>query len=322
MDTRTLPHTDLTVSRACFGTMTFGSQADAPAAARLVDCCLDRGVNFFDTANMYNAGVAETILGEILKGRRDRVVLASKVRFPVKGAPAEAGLSRAAMSTAIDASLRRLQTDYLDLYYLHAPDWEVPIEESLETMDALVRAGKVRYPAISNYAAWQVAEMLWIGERKGYKAPHVSQPMYNLLARGIEQEYVAMCQRFGVAMVVYNPLAGGLLTGKQPRQTPLAGTRFDNNQLYLGRYWHPACFDAVDQLRGIAEKAGRTLVDLSLNWLLHHTATDAIILGASKLEQLEQNLDAFERGPLLADVTAACDGVWSELRGVTPKYNR
>ena len=125
--------------------------------------------------------------------------------------------------------------------------------------------------------------MLWVSEKKGYAAPYVSQPMYNLLARGIEQEYIPFCKQFGVSIVVYNPLAGGLLTGKQNRERPLAGTRFDTNQMYLDRYWHPAYFDAVDELQGIAQKAGRPIIDMALNWLLFHTAADCVILGASKI---------------------------------------
>jgi aryl-alcohol dehydrogenase-like predicted oxidoreductase len=323
METRTLQHTDLTVSRAAFGTMPFGTQADEAHCRRMVDCCMDHGINFFDTADVYNNGVAETVLGNVLKGRRDRVVLASKVGFPTSDAPDRPRLSRAEILGAIDGSLTRLQTDYVDLYYLHVPDWNVPLEESLEAMDRLVRAGKVRYPACSNYAGWQVVQMLWIGEKSGYKPPYVSQPMYNLLARGIEQEYLAMCKQFGVSTVVYNPLAGGLLTGKQPRREPVAGTRFDKNQLYLDRYWHPGYFDAVEELRAAAEKERRSLVDVSLSWLLRHTATDCIILGASKLEQLEQNLTAFEKGgPLSAELLAVCERVWQNLRGITPKYNR
>src|SRR6266498_5706690 len=236
MQTRTLGRTDLTVSRACFGTMTFGSQVNENDAGRILDSCLDAGINFIDTANVYNAGKSEEILGRLLQGRRNRVVLASKVRGKMGEAPDEIGLSRAAIFRAIDDSLRRLCTDHLDLYYLHQPDWSVPIEESLEAMDRLVRAGKVRYPASSNYAGWQVVEMLSIAEKNGYTPATVTQPMYNLLARGIEQEYLAMCQRFGVATVVYNPLAGGLLTGKQTGQQPLAGTRFDKNEMYLNRY--------------------------------------------------------------------------------------
>jgi len=322
MEQRKLPHTDLTVSRACFGTMTFGKPCDVTYSTRLVDACMDHGINFFDTANMYQVGVAESILGETLKGRRNRVVLASKACFRMGPAPGEGGLSRAALLKALDDSLRRLQTDYLDLYYLHFPDWAVPIEETLEAMDEALRAGKVRYPASSNYAGWQVVEMLWISAEKGYRPPYVSQMMYNLLARAIEAEYLAMCKQFGVSTVVYNPLAGGLLTGKQPADRPLAGTRFDNNQLYLDRYWHPAYFEAVDRLREISERAGRGLVDLSLSWLLHHTVADCVILGASKMEQLNENLAAFERGPLPEDVVQACDDVWRNLRGVTPKYNR
>jgi aryl-alcohol dehydrogenase-like predicted oxidoreductase len=322
METRTLPHTGLTVSRACYGTMTFGKQSDQALSTRLVDRSIDSGIDFFDTANAYSSGVAETILGNALKGRRDRVVLASKVGFRAGDTPDDIGLSRAAILRAIDLSLARLQTDYLDLYYLHVPDGDIPIEESLEAMDRLVRAGKVRYPAISNYAGWQVVEMHWISQRHGYQAPHVSQPMYNLLARGIEQEYQAMCRRFKVATVIYNPLAGGLLTGKHQPERPIPGTRFDANQLYLDRYWHPAYFAAVDELKAIAAAAGRTLVDMALNWVLHHTPTDCAIIGASTEEQLAQNLAALEQGPLPADVVTACDGVWNRLRGVTPKYNR
>ena len=321
METRTLPHTGLTVSRACFGTMTFGSQTDQRAAGRMVDLAMDRGINFFDTANAYNDGRSEAILGEFLKGRRDRVVLASKVGAQA-ATPDHSPLARQSILANIDASLRRLQTDYLDLYYLHRPDYASPIDETLEAMDEVVRAGKVRYPAASNFAAWQMCRMLAISEKQGYQPPMVSQPIYNLLARAIEQEYVPFCKESGISMVVYNPLAGGMLTGKQQRERPLPGTRFDNNELYLDRYWHPACFDAVDALRGIAESAGRSLIDLSLNWLLHHTSADCVILGASKIEQLEQNLDAMDRGPLAAETVAACDAVWQTLRGVTPKYNR
>jgi aryl-alcohol dehydrogenase-like predicted oxidoreductase len=249
-------------------------------------------------------------------------VLASKVGFKAGDQPGDIGLSRAAILRSIDLSLARLQTDYLDLYYLHVPDGSVPIEESLEAMDHVVRAGKVRYPAISNYAGWQVVEIHWICQRHCYRAPHVSQPMYNLLARGIEQEYLAMCRRFEVATVIYNPLAGGLLTGKHQPERPIPGTRFDANQLYLDRYWHPAYFAAVDELKAIAAGAGRTLVDMALNWVLHHTPTDCAIIGASNAGQLTENLDALGKGPLPAEVVTACDGVWNRLRGVTPKYNR
>jgi aryl-alcohol dehydrogenase-like predicted oxidoreductase len=320
--TRKLKHTDLEVSRFCFGTMTLGKPLDQAGTNQIIDRCLDAGINFFDTANVYNAGVAETLLGTALKGRRDKIVLASKVFFKMGEDPDQHGLSRQAILRAIEESLRRLQTDYLDLYYLHAPDHTVPVEESLEAMESLVKQGKVRYPACSNYAGWEVVQMLSIAKERGWHAPYVSQPMYNLLARGIEQEYLAMCKEFGVSTVVYNPLAGGLLTGKHRPEAVIPGTRFDNNKLYQDRYWHEQYFNAVERLRQIAQSTGRSLVSLSLNWLLHHTASDVVILGASSIAQLNENLTAGEEGPLPEDVVKACDQVWQDLRGPLPVYNR
>lgn len=322
MERRSLDHTDLTVSRFCFGTMTLGKPLDQAGTNEVIGRCLDAGINFFDTANMYNAGVAETLLGNALKGRRDKIVLASKVFYKMGDAPDQQGLSRKAILGAIDESLERLQTDYLDVYYMHAPDHTVPVEESLETMDSLVRQGKVRYLASSNYAGWEVVEMLWLARDHGWHAPYVSQPMYNLLARGIEQEYLPMCRQFGISTVVYNPLAGGLLTGKHKQEVFTAGTRFDNNKLYQDRYWHTQDFHAVERLRAIACLAGRSLVSLSLNWLQHHTASDVIILGASSLAQLNDDLVAAAEGPLPEEIVKACDQVWQDLRGPLPVYNR
>jgi len=272
---------------------------------------------------MYNLGRAEEILGQALQSRRNRVVLASKVRHKMGEAVDDVGLTKAAIHKAIEASLGRLRTDYLDIYYLHQPDYDVPIEESLAAMEELVKAGKVRHPAVSNYAAWQVCEIHWIAEKKRYHAPRISQPMYNLLARGMEEEYLPFCKRFGVAVIAYNPLAGGLLTGKHSRNRgPLEGTRFDGNKLYLDRYWHPDYFAAVEGLKTIARGAGKTLVELSFQWLLSQPQVDSVILGASRPEQLEENLKACE-GPRLEESTLArCDAVWKHLRGVTPKYNR
>lgn len=322
MERRSLHHTDLTVSRFCFGTMTLGKPLDQAGTNEVIGRCLDAGINFFDTANMYNAGVAESLLGNALKGRRDKIVLASKVFYKVGDAPDQQGLSRKAILSAIDKSLERLQTDYLDVYYMHAPDHTVPVEESLETMDSLVRQGKVRYLASSNYAGWEVVEMLWLARDHGWHAPYVSQPIYNLLARGIEQEYLPMCRQFGISTVVYNPLAGGLLTGKHKQEVFTAGTRFDNNKLYQDRYWHTQDFHAVERLRAIACLAGRSLVSLSLNWLQHHTASDVIILGASSLAQLNDDLVAAAEGPLPEEIVKACDQVWQDFRGPLPVYNR
>ncbi len=319
MDQIQLGGTDLKVSRLCFGNMTFGGQTDEAVGGRILDCCLSSGINFIDTANVYNKGASEEMLGRLMQGRRQRIVLATKVR----GAMVEyGGLGRAAILRAVEESLRRLQTDHIDLYYLHQPDYEVPIEETLEACEQLVRGGKVRYIGTSNYAAWQVTKMLWADQRSGWKPVTAAQMMYNLVARGIEQEFLPMAKDLGIPVVVYNPLAGGLLTGKQSREAPLHGTRFDKNQMYLDRYWHPQYFDAVDQLAAVAREAGRSMVSLSLNWLLHHTQTTCVILGASKLEHLEQNLKAAEEGPLDPATLEKCEQVWAGLRGVTPKYNR
>ncbi len=316
----TLKNTDLTVSRACFGTMTFGEQTSEEAALGMVNRLVDRGVNFIDTANVYNDGAAETITGKALAGRRHNFVLASKVRGHMSDGLE--GLSKASMLRSVDDSLRRLGTDYLDICYLHWPDYTVPIEDSLAATDELVRSGKVRYPAISNYSAWQACQMFYISQKNRWKPPYITQPMYNLIARGIEPEFLPFVKEFGLSTICYNPLAGGLLTGKQKREAPISGTRFDNNKMYLDRYWNDAVFDAVDELRGIAEKAKRSMVSLALNWVLHHTEADCVILGASKLEQLEENLDSLSEGALDAGTTEACDRLWTKLRGVAPKYNR
>ena len=300
--------------------MTFASQTDRAAAGRMVDLCLDRGINFFDTANVYNAGESERMVADVLGPRRPRIVLASKVGMKVGDHPA--GLKSGLIVKAAEDTLRRLKTDYLDLYYLHLPDWNTPIEESLSAMDQLVRQGKVRYPASSNFASWQVCQMLWLAEKNHYQPVRVTQPMYNVLARRIEDEYIACCQRFGVSTVVYNPLAGGLLTGKHKVEKPIPGTRFDGNQIYLDRYWNQLNFEAVARLTGIAAGSGRSLISLGLNWILHHSAADCLILGASRYEQLEENLRALDDGPMQAETVAECDTVWALVKGPGPKYNR
>ncbi len=317
-----LKHTDLEVSRFCFGTMTLGKPLDQAGSTLIVKRCIDAGINFFDTANMYQYGVAETMLGNAIKAKRDQLIVASKIFFKMGDGPDQQGLSRKAILRAIDESLQRLGTDYLDIYYFHAPDHKTPIEESMEAMESLVKQGKVRYPASSNYAGWEVVQMHCIAKDHGWHAPYISQPMYNLLARGIEQEYLPMCKEVGVSTGVYNPLAGGLLTGKHRQSQVIPGTRFDNNKLYQDRYWHEQYFQAVDRLKRIAQSAGRSMVSLSLNWLLRHTAADCVILGASSMEQLNQNLAAGEDGPLPEEVVKACDQVWQELRGPLPVYNR
>jgi aryl-alcohol dehydrogenase-like predicted oxidoreductase len=322
MVTRTPGSTPFTLPRATLGTMTFGAQVNEAAAASMVDYALARGFNVIDTANVYTGGESEWILGRVLRGRRDRVVLATKVGIKVGDGPADVGLSPTAITKAVEDSLRRLQTDYIDLYYLHQPDYAVHPEDTLVAMDRLVRAGKVRAIGASNFAGWQVCQLLWVAERAGLLPVQVVQPMYNLLARGVEQEFIPACRAFGLTVVAYNPLAGGLLTGKHNPTAPLPGTRFEAMPTYKDRYWHQANFDAVGQLAGAARACGRSLVSTALNWLIHHAKVDSIVLGASRFDQLKQNLAAFADGPLPPELVTACDGAWKHLRGISPKYNR
>jgi 1-deoxyxylulose-5-phosphate synthase len=323
MEYRTLGKTDLRVSRLSLGTLPFGTQVDENEAVRLVDCCLDRGINSFDTANAYGEGRAEAILGQALRGRRHQVVLASKVGARCGQEPDDAGLGRAALRKGINATLKRLGTDYLDLYYLHLPDRTTGIEETLRVMDELVQEGKVRYPAVSNFAAWQIVQMLWHSENFGYVPPTVAQQMYSLVTRGLEEEFLPCAREYGIGFVAYSPLAAGLLTGKHEfDRSSIAGTRFENNPLYEDRYWHTEFFEAVEDARGIGAESGLTVVELAFRWLLTQPCVDSIILGATNLEQLEENLDACGGPPLDAAVLARCDALWARLRGVTPRYSR
>ena len=321
MQQTSLGDTGLTSSRLVLGTMTFGSQVDEAAASQMVARALDAGITHLDTANSYNDGRSEEIVGRALGSRRDEVVLATKVFNRFGPGADEQGLSAPAVRKAIDASLRRLGTDHVDIYYLHQPDWTVPIEETLGAMAELVTAGKVRHVGVSNYAAWQICEVRNLAERNGWPPVVVSQQMYNLLARSIEDEYAAYSERAGLADVVYNPLAGGLLTGKhQYDAAPTAG-RF-TNEMYRDRYWTKGQFEAVSRLGEAAAGAGLSLIELSLRWLLSRPVVDAVLLGASSLGQLEANLAAAEGPALDEDTLAACDAVWRELRGPIPRYNR
>lgn len=323
MERRRLAGTDLDSGRVVFGTMTFGSQVDAADAARMVARCRAAGVTMFDTSNNYNGGASEEILGKSVAGFRDEVQISTKVGSHVdQDNPELSGLTRTAIVTAVEESLRRLGTDYIDVYYFHRPDWNTPLEISLEAADELVRSGKVRYLGQSNFAAWQIAELLALGERNDWPRMLISQPMYNLLARRIETEYATASRHYGLTNIVYNPLAGGLLTGKHKLDAaPGAGTRF-TKEMYRDRYWNEQLFDGVAQLQQIADDAGLTLIELAFRWLLSRPLVDCMLLGASSLGQLESNLAAMD-GPAPDDETnQRCDDVWAQLKGAAPDYNR
>ena len=323
MEYRVLTGTGTKISRLCLGTFIFGTQVDEAESIRLIHRALDAGINFVDCADIYGSGAAETILGKALQGKRAGVVLTSKVRWQVGPHRfKDQGLSRWHIIRGVEASLKRLQTDCLDILFLHSPDYETPLEESLAAADLLVRQGKVMYVGMSNYAAWQMCRAQWICERHNYAPPVVTQVVYNMITRGIEQEFIPYCREMKVGITVYNPLAGGLLTGKHdPGKGPIPGTRFDLRKDYYERYWQEANWEAVAALGRIAQEAGRSLVELALQWLVAQQAVDAIVLGVSKIEHLDQNIAAAE-GKLDSATLEACDTVWKKIRGPSFPYNR
>lgn len=311
------------MGRIVFGTMTFGAPVEQDEANAMVARCRDAGVTMFDTSNNYVNGRSEEMLGHAVKSFRSEILLATKGGSMVEQADASLrGLGKKAVHSAIEGSLRRLGTDYIDLYYLHRPDRNTPIEETLEALAEAVAAGKIRALGQSNFAAWQATEMLYLSRANGWPEVRTTQMMYNLLARKVETEYVECSRTLGFTNIAYNPLAGGLLTGKHTRDADHGGGRFAK-ELYRQRYWNDTQFAAIERLQAIAHEAGLTLIELSLRWVFGRPATDAMLLGASRLEQLEANLAALDGPPLDDAVLEQCDAVWHDmLAGVAPDYNR
>ncbi len=305
MDHARLGRTGLQVSRLCLGTMTFGLQSDETTAAAILDRAAEGGIDFLDTSDAYplggdltTRGITEEILGRWLNGKRDRFIVATKCFAPTGPAPFDAGNSRQHILAAVEASLRRLQTDYIDLYQLHGYDQATPIEETLSALDDLVHQGKVRYIGCSNSLTYQLVRAIGRSETLRLARFDSVQPRYNLLFRQIEREMLPFCLEDGVGVIPYNPIAGGLLSGKHSRTAPPPeGTRFtlgNAAQPYQDRYWHDREFDTVDVLRQLAGKAGVNLVTLAVAWVLANKAITAPIIGASRPEQLDSSLAAAE----------------------------
>jgi aryl-alcohol dehydrogenase-like predicted oxidoreductase len=313
------------VSSAGLGTMTFGGAADESASRELLDMAWDAGVNLVDTANMYNAGRSEEIVGRWVNARgvRDQVVLASKVRYAVGDDSASAGLSPTTIVTQLEASLRRLSTEYLDVYYLHQPDDDVPIESTLGCLQELLFTGKIRHIGLSNFAAWQVVEAIHTCRQRGWTEPVVVQPMYNVITRTIETELLPMARSYDLAVCSYNPLAGGLLSTKHGVDLARAGTRMATNAAYRERYWSEPQRHAVAALAEVAARAGRSLVELALRFVVDSTDGLFVLMGARTPAQLRECLMAIDGSArLTTDERAACDSVWNALRGPIPRYNR
>jgi aryl-alcohol dehydrogenase-like predicted oxidoreductase len=303
MDYRQLGSSGLRVSSITLGTMTFGDRGpDAPTgglgvdeARVLVDQALEAGVNTIDTADVYAAGRSEEIVGEVLEGRRDEVVLATKVRFPMGSGPNDAGLSRGYVIRACEASLRRLRTDYIDLYQVHERDGMTPTEETLDALDTLVHEGKVRYIGCSNFSAWHLMGALAVSDRLGLERYVSQQIYYSLLHREAEYELVPLSIDHGVGVLVWSPLAGGLLSGKYRRgQAPPAGARHATEWKEPPIYDEKQMYDIVDVLVDVAEEHGHSPAQTALAYLLGKPAVTSVIVGARKPEQLADNLGSSE----------------------------
>jgi aryl-alcohol dehydrogenase (NADP+) len=319
-----LGRTGLSVSRLCLGTMTFGLQCDEAASRAILDRAAAGGITFLDTADVYplgggaeTVGRTEEILGRWLEGRRHDVVVATKCVGAMSGRPWDRGASRKHILDAIDGSLRRLRTDYVDLYQLHHFDPQTPIDESLRALDDVVRAGKARYVGCSNFHAYQVARALGRSEALGLARFDSVQPRYNLLFRQVERELLPLCREEGIGVIPYNPLAGGFLSGKHRRDTgPTAGTRFtlgNAAERYQDRYWHEREFETVEALRPLAAEAGMSLARLAVAWMLAEPAITSPIVGASRPDQLDDVLPATEK-PLDAALKARLDEMTREYR--------
>ncbi|MBN3853670.1 aldo/keto reductase [Paraburkholderia sp. Ac-20340] len=306
MQYRRFGQTGLNVSRLCLGTMTFGLQTEEDVSRLILDKAAEAGINFIDTADVYplgggesRAGRTEEIVGRWLKGRRDRFILATKAVGKVGPSPWDQGASRKHLLDAIDHSLRRLGTDYVDLYQLHSDDASTPLDETLEALDVIVRSGKARYIGVSNFLAYRLARALGRADVLRVARFVSVQPRYNLLFRQIERELLPLAGEEGLAVIPYNPLAGGLLTGKYRHDNKPGEGRFSQSvgvagSMYQDRYWHEREFETIEQLRGIAEGAGQSLTTASVAWVLANPLVTSALIGASRPEQLDASIAAAE----------------------------
>jgi len=295
MEYRVLGRTGARVSSLCLGCMNFGWGTDNKEAVPVLHRALEAGVNFWDTANVYGRGASETIVGEALKGHRDEVFLATKVHGKMGDGPNDWGNSRLNIVRGLEASLKRLGVDHVDLYQIHRPQSEVPLDETLGALDDLIRAGKVRYIGTSTFAAYQLVESLWVSEKLGLNRFVTEQPPYNLVDRRIERELLPMARTYGFGVIPWSPLAGGMLTGKYRKDAPSPeGSRFANGKFRQGKEVSEATWRVVEGVRALAEEKGVPMDALALAWVLHQPGVTSPIIGPRNMEQFEQNLKALE----------------------------
>ena len=292
MQYNTLGRTGVKVSSLCYGTMAFGGDADEATAGQMYRYCRALGINFFDTANIYSNGRSEEILGRLIQGERDELVITSKVCGPMGDGPNDRGLSRRHIVQAVEASLRRLQTDRLDLYFVHNFDEDTPMEETLAALDDLVRRGKILYPAVSNWAAWQMAQALGHCARAGLAPFACIQPMYNLAKRQVEVEILPLARSEGLGVITYSPLGGGLLTGKYGIDKRPTRGRLLQQDNYIKRYANPVFYEIAERFVRYAGDKGVHPATLAVAWVMGHEDVTAPIVGGRDLDQLKPSLAA------------------------------
>jgi len=293
MEYRRMGRAGLKVSELCLGTMTFGTGTDEQEARRIVDMSIDAGINFVDTANSYGGGQSELSLGKAISGRRDSLVIATKFFNPMGSGPNDSGMSRLHIMQAVEASLKRLEIDYIDLYYIHHVDTQTPLEEMLRALDDLVRQGKVRYTACSNYQGWRLMKALWTSDRHDLARFDCYQPQYSLVVRDIEQELIPICASESLGVVAWSPLGGGFLSGKyKPGQRILPGTRSADAWAYPDTYFAANADETLQAVVDVGETLSRTPAQVALRWCLEQPAITSVIVGARTAEQLRDNLQA------------------------------
>jgi aryl-alcohol dehydrogenase-like predicted oxidoreductase len=291
MKTKPLGRTGLQVSELCFGTMSFGGDADEPASAAMYKATREAGINFYDCANQYNKGRAEEILGRLMKGERENLVIATKCYNAVSDDINDRGNSRRHVTRAVEASLKRLQTDRVELLFLHQYDARTPIDEAMRALEDMVRAGKVLYPAVSNWSAWQTQRAVDLQERNNWARLQLLQPMYNLVKRQAEVEILPMAEANGIGVIPYSPGAAGLLSGKYSGQAGAAG-RIRTNKMYESRYGEPWMSEVAEKFVAFCRQRGLHPVSTAVAWVGAHPAVTAPIIGARNLEQLKDSLGA------------------------------
>jgi aryl-alcohol dehydrogenase-like predicted oxidoreductase len=293
MEYRALGNSGLQVSVIGLGGSTFGGTCDAAQTASILDAAFDCGVNVIDTADSYSEGLSEQYVGRFLRSKRDQWVVMTKFALPMGEGPNRAGASRGYIRKAVEDSLRRLGTEYIDVYQVHRPDPETPAEETMSVLHDLVTEGKVRYIGCSNYAGWQIVQANEVAKRYGWTPFVSSQPRYNLLERAIESEHIPACETYGVGLIPYSPLAGGFLTGKYERgQQPPEGTRYASASPIAERVFTDRNFDRLDALRSLAASRGQSMTALAIGWLVAHPISSTVIIGATGPEQIAEGVAA------------------------------